>query len=41
MVAQVMDIFGLSADEDLDIMQPNQTLSDITYRSLQGLEKSL
>lgn len=39
MVAQVMDIFGLTADEDLDIMQPNQTLSDITCRSLQGLEK--
>jgi UDP-N-acetylglucosamine 2-epimerase (non-hydrolysing) len=38
MVAQVMDIFGLSADRDLEIMQPKQTLTDITYRSLQGLE---
>ncbi len=39
MVAQVMDIFGLKADRDLDIMQPKQTLTDITQRSLQGLEK--
>jgi UDP-N-acetylglucosamine 2-epimerase (non-hydrolysing) len=39
MVAQVMDIFGLTADRDLDIMQHNQTLTDITRRSLEGLEK--
>ena len=39
MVAQVMDIFKLQADFDLDIMQAKQTLSDITHRSLQGLEK--
>jgi UDP-N-acetylglucosamine 2-epimerase (non-hydrolysing) len=39
MVAQVMDIFGLSADRDLDIMQHNQTLTDITRRSLEGLEQ--
>jgi UDP-N-acetylglucosamine 2-epimerase (non-hydrolysing) len=39
MVAQVMDIFGLKADRDLDIMQHQQTLTDITQRSLQGLEK--
>ena len=39
MVAQVMNIFGLSATVDLDIMQPQQTLGDITCRSLQGLEK--
>ncbi len=38
MVAQVMDIFGLKADRDLEIMQPKQTLTDITQRSLQGLE---
>ncbi|WP_008310132.1 non-hydrolyzing UDP-N-acetylglucosamine 2-epimerase [Leptolyngbya sp. PCC 6406] len=38
MVAQVMDLFELQADEDLDIMQPQQTLTDITCRSLQGLE---
>ncbi len=39
MVAQVMEIFGLRADRDLDIMQHQQTLTDITQRSLQGLER--
>jgi len=39
MVAQVMDIFGLTADRDLDIMQHQQSLTDITQRSLQGLER--
>lgn len=38
MVAQVMQLFQLKADEDLDIMQPQQSLTDITCRSLQGLE---
>ena len=38
MVAQVMQLFQLPADEDLDIMQPQQSLTDITCRSLQGLE---
>lgn len=38
MVEQVMNLFDLQADEDLNIMQPQQTLTDITYRSLQGLE---
>lgn len=39
MVAQVMEIFDLQADVDLDIMQPQQSLTDITQRCLQGLEK--
>ncbi len=39
MVAQVMDLFELTADADLEIMQAQQSLSDITTRSLQGLEK--
>lgn len=38
MVEQVMQIFGLQADRDLEIMQHQQTLTDITCRSLQGLE---
>ncbi|MEL6222312.1 MAG: UDP-N-acetylglucosamine 2-epimerase (non-hydrolyzing) [Cyanobacteria bacterium J06627_8] len=38
MVAQVMNLFQIEADEDLDIMQPKQTLTDITCRSLQGLQ---
>lgn len=41
MVTQVMEIFGLTADWDLDIMQQGQTLTDITQRSLQGLERLL
>lgn len=39
MVEQVMDLFGLKADRDLKIMQPRQTLTEITYRSLLGLEE--
>ena len=38
MVDQVMQLFDLVADADLNIMQPRQTLTDITCRSLQGLE---
>lgn len=38
MVEQVMQLFGLSASQDLEIMQPQQTLTDITCRSLRGLE---
>jgi UDP-N-acetylglucosamine 2-epimerase (non-hydrolysing) len=38
MVEQVMQLFELSADRDLEIMQEKQTLTDITCRSLQGLE---
>lgn len=39
MVAQVMDLFELQADHDLAIMQHGQTLTDITCRSIQGLEQ--
>ena len=38
MVDQVMDLFQLSANYDLGIMQPKQTLADITLKSMQGLE---
>lgn len=38
MVDQVMQLFDLTADRDLAIMQPKQTLTDITCGSLQGLE---
>jgi UDP-N-acetylglucosamine 2-epimerase (non-hydrolysing) len=38
MVEQVMQLFDLRADQDLEIMQHQQTLTDITCRSLQGLE---
>ncbi len=38
MVSQVMTLFDLKADIDLEIMQRQQTLTDITCRTLQGLE---
>lgn len=38
MVSQVMDFFHLSANHDLAIMQHGQTLTQITCRSLQGLD---
>jgi UDP-N-acetylglucosamine 2-epimerase (non-hydrolysing) len=38
MVTQVMQLFDLQVDRDLDIMQPRQSLTAITCRSLQGLE---
>jgi UDP-N-acetylglucosamine 2-epimerase (non-hydrolysing) len=38
MVDQVMNFFQLKADRDLAIMQPKQTLTDITCLGLRGLE---
>lgn len=38
MVEQVMQLFHLRADRNLEIMQPQQSLNDITCRSLAGLE---
>ena len=37
MLDQVLTIFEITPDHDLDIMQPGQTLTDITVRSLSGL----
>ncbi|WP_341526819.1 UDP-N-acetylglucosamine 2-epimerase (non-hydrolyzing) [Nostoc sp. UHCC 0302] len=38
MVEQVMQLFNIKANHDLEIMQPRQSLNDITCRSLRGLE---
>lgn len=38
MLDQVLDIFKIKADYDLDIMEDKQTLTDITVKSLKGLE---
>jgi UDP-N-acetylglucosamine 2-epimerase (non-hydrolysing) len=38
MVSQVMGLFGLSADHDLALMAPKQTLTHITCGALQGLK---
>lgn len=41
MLDQVMEIFGIRADYDLNVMAPNQTLSDITCKVLKGMEAIL
>jgi len=38
MLDQVLEIFSLEPDHDLDIMTARQTLTDITIKSLKGLE---
>ena len=37
MLDSVMDIFGLTADYDLDVMGRNQSLTDVTTKVLAGL----
>lgn len=39
MVAQVMELFGLQADDDLALMAPRQTLTHVTCAALQGLRE--
>jgi len=39
MLDQVMEIFGLKADFDLNVMAPNQTLADVTCKVLKGMEE--
>ena len=41
MLDQVMDIFDIHADYDLNIMQSGQTLSDITSRAMKGIEETI
>lgn len=38
MLDQVLGLFKISPDHDLDIMRPNQNLFDITSRALSGLQ---
>lgn len=38
MLDQVMELFGLGADEDLNVMQPGQTLVGLTSRILEGMD---
>ena len=38
MLDQVMDVFGLASDYDLDIMAPDQTLTDVTCKVMKGIE---
>ena len=39
MLDQVLDVFEIEPDYDLDIMKPNQSLSHITADVLKGLEE--
>jgi len=39
MLDQVLEVFEIKPDYDLDIMKQGQTLSDITSRALKGLEE--
>lgn len=41
MLDQVLEVFGLTPDYDLNIMKDRQTLSDITIHALKGLENIL
>ncbi|MFC4599751.1 non-hydrolyzing UDP-N-acetylglucosamine 2-epimerase [Cohnella hongkongensis] len=41
MLDQVLEVFGIKPDYDLDVMQASQTLNEITIRVLQGLEPVL
>lgn len=39
MLDQVLELFGIVPDADLDVMQAGQTLSDLTARALTGLTR--
>ncbi|MED1489608.1 non-hydrolyzing UDP-N-acetylglucosamine 2-epimerase [Bacillus smithii] len=39
MLDQVLDIFGIEPDYDLNIMKDRQTLTDVTTKGLEGLDK--
>jgi UDP-N-acetylglucosamine 2-epimerase (non-hydrolysing) len=38
MLSQVLDLFAIDPDHDLEILEPRQTLTSITTRALTGLE---
>ncbi|WP_290585726.1 non-hydrolyzing UDP-N-acetylglucosamine 2-epimerase [Alicyclobacillus sp.] len=39
MLDQVLEVFSIRPDDDLDIMEPSQTLGTITRKALRGLEE--
>ncbi len=41
MLDQVLDVFGIQPDYDLDLMRAGQSLTDLTCRILQGMESVL
>ncbi|WP_022981218.1 non-hydrolyzing UDP-N-acetylglucosamine 2-epimerase [Ideonella sp. B508-1] len=38
MLSQAMDLFGLSADHDLNVMRPGQTLNELSARLITGMD---
>jgi UDP-N-acetylglucosamine 2-epimerase (non-hydrolysing) len=41
MVAQVVSFFGIPVDHDLDVMRPDQSLSEVAARTLAGVDRLL
>ena len=41
MLRQVLDVFGVEPDADLALMQPNQSLAELTSRAIASLDKYL
>ena len=41
MVKQVFDLYNLKEDLNLNIMESNQTLNDITIKSMKGISEEL
>ena len=41
MLDQVLTVFGVSPDVDLNLMQPGQALSDVAARTLRGVQRAL
>ncbi|MDD3397213.1 MAG: UDP-N-acetylglucosamine 2-epimerase (non-hydrolyzing) [Clostridia bacterium] len=39
MLDQVLEIFNINPDYDLDLMQPNQTLTSLTKNAIEGVDK--
>ena len=41
MLQQVLDVFGIKPDVDLDLMQPNQTLGGLTSKAIDAIDRYL
>lgn len=41
MLRQVLDVFDVTPDTDLQLMQPNQTLGGLTARAIEGWTRTL
>jgi len=41
MLDQVLDVFGIKPDVDLDLMEPNQTLAGLTARAVEAIDRFL